>query len=102
MGWNCTITTSTSTSPQALSALAMAPKMVQSATNSWDITDFVVNQGHGVKGLSEMKLLSIPKQFIQPPEERIDASKVVCEECIPVIDMACLDGPNSKGGSNDM
>ena len=91
MGWNCTITTSTS--PQALSALAMAPKMVQSATNSWDITDFVVNQGHGVKGLSEMKLLSIPKQFIQPPEERIDASKVVCEECIPVIDLACLDGP---------
>ena len=71
----------------------MAPKMVQSATNSWDITDFVVNQGHGVKGLSEMKLLSIPKQFIQPPEERIDASKVVCEECIPVIDIACLDGP---------
>ncbi|KAL6340914.1 hypothetical protein AAG906_032025 [Vitis piasezkii] len=71
----------------------MAPTMVVSATNSWDITDFVVNQGHGVKGLSEMKLPSLPKQFIQPPEERIDASKVVCEECIPVIDMAGLDDP---------
>lgn len=68
--------------------------MQVSATNSWDITDFVVNQGHGVKGLSEMKLPSLPMQFIQPLEERIDASKVVTEEFIPVIDISYLDDPN--------
>ena len=95
MGSNCTTTTVSTTSPQPLSSPAMAPtiSVPVPAPNSWDITDYVVNQGHGVKGLSEMKLPSLPMQFIQPLDERIDASKVVTEESIPVIDMACLDDP---------
>ncbi|KAJ8560859.1 hypothetical protein K7X08_027049 [Anisodus acutangulus] len=53
-----------------------------------NITDFVVNGGHGVKGLSEMGLQKLPKQYIQPMEERITKSTVILDDQIPVIDMS--------------
>ncbi|MCD9560969.1 hypothetical protein HAX54_019835 [Datura stramonium] len=40
-----------------------------------NITHFVVNEGHGVKGLSEMGLQELPKQYIQPIEERITTAE---------------------------
>ncbi|KAK3037032.1 hypothetical protein RJ639_031606, partial [Escallonia herrerae] len=56
--------------------------------NSRDITNFVVKEGHGVKGLAEMGLESLPEQYIQPPEGRMDTSIIVPEESVPVIDMS--------------
>ncbi|KAF8396013.1 hypothetical protein HHK36_017624 [Tetracentron sinense] len=58
-----------------------------------DITDFVVTKGNGVKGLAETGLVSLPKQYVQPLEERMDMGKVVTEESIPVIDMSKWDDP---------
>ncbi|KAK9273251.1 hypothetical protein L1049_018058 [Liquidambar formosana] len=60
---------------------------------STDITDIVVNQGYGVKGLIEMGLKGLPEQYLQPPEERFDLSKVVHEEGIPIIDVSDWDNP---------
>lgn len=56
-----------------------------------NITDFVVNEGHGVKGLSEMGLQTLPKQYIQPLEERITPTTVILDDQIPVIDMSNWD-----------
>ncbi|KAK9224351.1 hypothetical protein WN943_009384 [Citrus x changshan-huyou] len=47
------------------------------ATESWDIADFVINKGHGVKGLSEMGLKSLQKQFHQRVEERFSEKKIL-------------------------
>lgn len=66
----------------------MAPTLPQSFSDSGDITNFVDKEGNGVKGLSEAGLKSLPKQYIQPLEERIDMMKVVPEESIPIIDMS--------------
>ena len=46
-----------------------------------------------MKGLSEMGLESLPKQFIQPLEEQMLLNKVVLEESIPVIDVSSWDDP---------
>ncbi|KAF8398555.1 hypothetical protein HHK36_017486 [Tetracentron sinense] len=67
--------------------------MASTAGDSWDITDFIVKKGNGVKGLTEMELESLPKQYVQPPEERMDMNSVVGEESIPVIDMSKWDDP---------
>ncbi|KAG2246197.1 hypothetical protein Bca52824_085825 [Brassica carinata] len=54
-----------------------------------EVTEFVVNQGNGVKGLSETGIKALPDQYIQPFEERL-INKFVNEtdEAIPVIDMS--------------
>lgn len=59
-----------------------------------DYTHFAVKKGHGVKGISELGLKALPKQYIQPLEERIDLTKVLNKESIPVIDMSKLDDPS--------
>ncbi|KAK3014766.1 hypothetical protein RJ639_007951 [Escallonia herrerae] len=64
----------------------MAPAL--DLPNSLDVTKLVVYEGHGVKGLADIGLQCLPEQYIQPPEERIDMSKVVSEESVPVIDMS--------------
>ncbi|KDO49904.1 hypothetical protein CISIN_1g0442571mg, partial [Citrus sinensis] len=46
-------------------------------TESWDIVDFVIHKGHGVKGLSEKGLKSLPKQFHQPLEERFSEKRIL-------------------------
>ncbi|KAK1429066.1 hypothetical protein QVD17_11265 [Tagetes erecta] len=60
-----------------------------------NILDFVVHKGHGVKGLAELGLKTLPHQYIQPPQERFDTSS--CEEVnqdsIPVIDLSNWDDP---------
>ncbi|MED6223334.1 hypothetical protein PIB30_073026 [Stylosanthes scabra] len=55
-----------------------------------DLLEFVMIQGNGVKGLYEMGLKSLPKQYIQPLEERMsmENNKVVSQESIPIIDMS--------------
>ncbi|KAJ4724056.1 2-oxoglutarate (2OG) and Fe(II)-dependent oxygenase superfamily protein [Melia azedarach] len=68
----------------------MAPSAL-SFTDSSALTDFVVNKGNGVKGLSEMGLKSLPKQYIHPLEERIDEADILPQASIPVIDMSKLD-----------
>ncbi|PQP93810.1 feruloyl CoA ortho-hydroxylase 1 [Prunus yedoensis var. nudiflora] len=70
----------------------MAPTM----TSPSGITNFVINKGNGVKGLSEMGLKSLPKQYIQPLEERISTASFGIkntEESIPIIDMSNWDDP---------
>jgi len=56
-----------------------------------DLSEFVMVKGNGVKGLSEMGLKSVPREYIQPLEERM--MKVVSGESIPIIDMANCDEP---------
>ena len=48
----------------------MAPIVATPISESSDITDFVVTKGNGVKGLSEMGLKTIPRQYIQPVERK--------------------------------
>ncbi|KAJ9159133.1 hypothetical protein P3X46_024659 [Hevea brasiliensis] len=63
----------------------MAPTVAESATESFDLTDFVINQGNGVKGLSDLGIKSLPRQYIQPQEALIN---IIPNESIPVIDMS--------------
>ncbi|GFZ16284.1 2-oxoglutarate (2OG) and Fe(II)-dependent oxygenase superfamily protein [Actinidia rufa] len=72
----------------------MAPEI--SLSNSLDVTNFVVHEGNGVKGLAEMNIKTVPDQYIQPLQERTVSMKtnsVVADEdeSIPVIDMADWD-----------
>ena len=62
-------------------------------SESSDITDFFVTKGNGVKGLSKMGLKTIPRQYIQPLEERISVNNIMTLESIPIIDMSNQDEP---------
>ncbi|KAJ4724053.1 2-oxoglutarate (2OG) and Fe(II)-dependent oxygenase superfamily protein [Melia azedarach] len=66
---------------------------VASFADSSDLTDFVINKGNGVKGLSEIGLKSLPKRYIHPLEERIDEADILPQASIPVIDMSKWDDP---------
>ncbi|KAJ4724052.1 2-oxoglutarate (2OG) and Fe(II)-dependent oxygenase superfamily protein [Melia azedarach] len=68
----------------------MAPTSA-TLTDSLALTDFVINQGHGVKGLSEMGLKTLPKEYIHPLEERVDKADILPQASIPVIDMSKWD-----------
>ncbi|KAL9260868.1 Bi-functional coumaroyl CoA and feruloyl CoA ortho-hydroxylase F6H2-2-1-like protein [Drosera capensis] len=63
-------------------------------SESLDVHDFVVNKGHGVRGLSAMGLRKVPNQYVQPLEERLDAAKVINNESIPIIDVSNWDDQN--------
>ena len=71
----------------------MAPTMAVTNTQPSDIADFVLDRGHGVKGLSETGIKSLPKQYIQPLEERLCMTKIVPQDSIPVIDISNCDDP---------
>ncbi|GJS54703.1 feruloyl CoA ortho-hydroxylase 1-like protein [Tanacetum coccineum] len=74
----------------------MAPSISITNTKSLNIMDFVVNKGHGVKGLAELGLKALPHQYIQPPQERFDSSnEEPNKDSIPVIDNVQLDDPNN-------
>ncbi|KAL5560508.1 hypothetical protein UlMin_036719 [Ulmus minor] len=62
-------------------------------TEPSNLSDFVMNKGHGVKGLSETGLKSLPKQYIQPIQERINVKDVLQGQSIPIIDMSNWDDP---------
>ncbi|PWA56995.1 2-oxoglutarate (2OG) and Fe(II)-dependent oxygenase superfamily protein [Artemisia annua] len=73
----------------------MAPSTPIINSNSLNILDFVVNKGHGVKGLSELGLKTLPHQYIQPPQERFDSSnEEPNKDSIPVIDMSSPNDPH--------
>ncbi|WCJ18764.1 2-oxoglutarate (2OG) and Fe(II)-dependent oxygenase superfamily protein [Euphorbia peplus] len=63
----------------------MAPGMAIDNNTTFDLNTFVINQGNGVKGLSDMNLKSLPKQYVQPKEALIN---VIPQQSIPVIDMS--------------
>ncbi|KAH0764956.1 hypothetical protein KY285_000827 [Solanum tuberosum] len=62
-------------------------------SNSEKLFDFVVNEGHGVKGLCDIGIQALPKQYIQPLEERIATSIVITDDSIPLIDASNWDDP---------
>ncbi|WCJ18765.1 2-oxoglutarate (2OG) and Fe(II)-dependent oxygenase superfamily protein [Euphorbia peplus] len=63
----------------------MAPAAAESNIEPLDLNEFVIKQGHGVKGISELNLKTLPMQYIQPKEALIN---VISQESIPVIDMS--------------
>ncbi|XP_022890661.1 feruloyl CoA ortho-hydroxylase 1-like [Olea europaea var. sylvestris] len=71
----------------------MAPALSTILSDSRNIKIFVVDEGHGVKGLSDIGLQTLPKQYIQPPREQISTNTILTEESIPVIDMS---NPNDQ------
>ena len=72
----------------------MAPSMaITNNTEPSNLSEFVMNKGHGVKGLSETGLKSLPKQYIQPIQERINVKDVLQGQSIPIIDMSNWDDP---------
>ncbi|KAK9999816.1 hypothetical protein SO802_019419 [Lithocarpus litseifolius] len=71
----------------------MDPIVATPISEPSNITDFVVTNRNGVKGLSEMGLKTLPKQYIQPVEERITVSNILSQESIPIIDMSNWDEP---------
>ncbi|MFS8005567.1 putative non-hem dioxygenase domain, isopenicillin N synthase [Helianthus anomalus] len=68
----------------------MAPSISMIHSTPLDILDFVVNKGHGVKGLADLGLKTLPHQYIQPPQERFDhtSNEELNEDSIPVIDLS--------------
>ena len=66
--------------------------MAPSFDNGSSLFDFVVRDGHGVKGIVDAGVSKVPEAYIQPPAEQIDKEKASkCE--IPPIDLSRLDGP---------
>ncbi|KNA23841.1 hypothetical protein SOVF_020660 [Spinacia oleracea] len=58
-----------------------------------NINEYVLNQGHGVKGLADMGVKCLPKQYIHPQEERFFTSNndgTGEDGSIPIIDMSNL------------
>ncbi|CAA0813160.1 Feruloyl CoA ortho-hydroxylase 1 [Striga hermonthica] len=53
-----------------------------------DLIDFLVHNGNGVKGLSQLNLKQIPSQFIQPPDQRHSHIQVSTQKSIPTIDVS--------------
>lgn len=79
--------------------MVMAPTMATKTTTeiSINVTEFVINKGYGVKGLSEAGLKTLPNQYVQPYEKRICVNnfQVVSKDnnSIPIIDMTNWDDP---------
>ncbi|GMJ11344.1 hypothetical protein like AT1G55290 [Hibiscus trionum] len=71
----------------------MAPALADPFGDSSALREFVINQGNGVKGLSELGLKALPKQYIQPLEERTCMTNVVPQGSIPIIDMSNWEDP---------
>ncbi|KAE8733676.1 Feruloyl CoA ortho-hydroxylase 2 [Hibiscus syriacus] len=71
----------------------MAPTLADPFQDYSALFEFVINQGNGVKGLSELGLKVLPKQYIQPLEERTCMSNIVPQESIPIIDMSNWQDP---------
>ena len=70
----------------------MAPTIaISTNTEPSKVTELVLNKGFGVKGLSESGITCLPKQYIQPLEERITVSEAMPGGSIPIIDMSNWD-----------
>ncbi|XP_062170396.1 scopoletin 8-hydroxylase-like [Alnus glutinosa] len=66
--------------------------MDPSFNNGNSLFDFVVRDGNGVKGLTDLGISVVPERYIQPPEERIDKQNAISHRLAP-IDLSKLDGP---------
>lgn len=64
----------------------MAAHLAKILSNSENVFDFVVSEGNGVKGLCDMGIEELPKQYIKPLEERITTSILIRDDSIPIID----------------
>ncbi|XP_076913428.1 feruloyl CoA ortho-hydroxylase F6H1-3-like [Bidens hawaiensis] len=73
----------------------MAPSISTIHSSPLNILDFVVNKGHGVKGLSDLGIKTLPYQYIQPSQERFDhtTNEEFNKDSIPVIDLSKWDDP---------
>ncbi|KAL2322470.1 hypothetical protein Fmac_026851 [Flemingia macrophylla] len=59
-----------------------------------NLIDFLVNQANGVKGLADLHPPSVPHQYIQPHQARLDHTKILPQESIPIIDFTNWDDPH--------
>ncbi|KAK8261446.1 hypothetical protein V6Z11_D13G188500 [Gossypium hirsutum] len=71
----------------------MAPTLADPFNDSSTLVEFVINQGNGVKGLSKLGLTALPKQYIQPLEERMCMTNIIPQGSIPIIDMSNWEDP---------
>ncbi|XP_042483405.1 scopoletin 8-hydroxylase-like [Macadamia integrifolia] len=67
--------------------------MAQTLADGNSLFDFVVQRGYGVKGLVDSGLPAVPKEYIQPLEERIRKEDARTDLAKP-IDLSELGGPN--------
>ncbi|GLT82398.1 hypothetical protein SLE2022_007810 [Rubroshorea leprosula] len=67
----------------------MAPAVAFPNVDSTTLTNFVINQGNG----AELGLKALPEHYIQPVGERIDTTKIITNESIPIIDLSNWDDP---------
>jgi hypothetical protein len=67
-------------------------KMDPGFNNGSTLFDFVVRDGNGVKGLTDLGISVVPERYIQPPQERIDKQNAISHKLAP-IDLSKLDGP---------
>ena len=70
----------------------MAPTQNFSDSNA-SLLNFVVRDGNGVKGMVDSGLSEVPRQYVQPPKERIDKKNATLNNN-PPIDLSKLDGPD--------
>ena len=59
----------------------------------FNVNDFVVNQGNGVKGLADLGIDTIPKPYIQTLQEQFNSTKTNTQYSIPIIDFSKSDDP---------
>ncbi|XP_009764116.1 feruloyl CoA ortho-hydroxylase F6H1-2-like [Nicotiana sylvestris] len=62
-----------------------------------DIFDFVIKKANGIKGLVDTGLENVPKQCIQPENQRLDKNQlqINIQESIPTIDLSNWDDVNA-------
>ncbi|XP_021749527.1 feruloyl CoA ortho-hydroxylase 2-like [Chenopodium quinoa] len=77
--------------PNTKSNFALAPSLRKMAHETEDLTTFLIKSGRGVKGLSEMELKDLPKEYLQPQSERPSNMKIMEEASIPIIDVSNWD-----------
>ncbi|GJU72861.1 2-oxoglutarate (2OG) and Fe(II)-dependent oxygenase superfamily protein [Tanacetum coccineum] len=68
--------------------------MAPSFTDENSLFNFVVKDGNGVKGLVDSGLTKVPRQYIQPPNHRINKQNANVSPENMTIDLSELDGPN--------
>ncbi|KAL3519117.1 hypothetical protein ACH5RR_021706 [Cinchona calisaya] len=71
----------------------MAPTHATMISNSFDIKTLIVDEGYGVKGLSDMDIKNLPKQYVQPLEECFTNTTLISKESIPIIDISNWNDP---------
>ncbi|XP_054782729.1 feruloyl CoA ortho-hydroxylase F6H1-3-like [Prosopis cineraria] len=73
----------------------MAATQFKATDKPSGLTEFVLFLGHGVKGLSNMGLKTLPEQYVQPLEERPSSFKIVPDhqQSIPIIEVATWEDP---------